>query len=648
MPEMRMERINLKDSALAPLQEFIAGEVYRAWVPPFRGRITEYAETIDLKENVFAVQGFIKLYTLRHLIEPLEALYDPSVRLVSVMGAVQTTKSLLPDMWVPYLIEHDPGPILWLLETDPKAKKYADERAMPLIRSIPNIYRMLQDVDLRHKTMTRIKFAQCTLTIAGLNETNVQTFPYRYVIIDEAWMARDNGLIRQAIDRTRQYADTCKVLILGQGGWDGHDHDTIHKQTDDRVLEYACPFCGFHQPFELTRERGDEFQNAELRGTYSGLSWDNNERTRVKDRWNLATVGDTAHYRCFQCDGRIEDTHDMRLKLMASYTYRATNLKAEPGKVGFRWTSEASPRLRFRDQVTKYLRAKMMMQEQGYDLPMQEFYQKDRGLSWSPTAERDAFVITSDDYNPNAEWPDEKYRFLIVDCQKELKKFYAGVFSVSMAGEIRERYRGEAQSWEELREIQRKHEVKDQRVFVDCGYSMSKVLRQCVQFKHEGWITIGGRKQKHWLCWTGLKGSGREIFQVHNPRTKLMESKIHSVRKFYDVSEGTNLRLPRAPYYEWSNLHCKDLLFARLEGTPGLPKLYTLPDTLPADDPWSWTMQVRSEHKVDRGNNRPIYELVAESRPNHELDKLAMLFAVMGICGIIGGVNQDEDQEQAA
>jgi hypothetical protein len=214
--------------------------------------------------------------------------------------------------------------------------------------------------------------------------------------------------------------------------------------------------------------------------------------------------------------------------------------------------------LRFRDQVTKYLRAKMMMQEQGYDLPMQEFYQKDRGLSWSPTAERDAFVITSDDYNPNAEWPDEKYRFLIVDCQKELKKFYAGVFSVSMAGEIRERYRGEAQSWEELREIQRKHEVKDQRVFVDCGYSMSKVLRQCVQFKHEGWITIGGRKQKHWLCWTGLKGSGREIFQVHNPRTKLMESKIHSVRKFYDVSEGTNLRLPRAPYYEWSNLHCRN------------------------------------------------------------------------------------------
>jgi hypothetical protein len=95
--------------ALAALQLFIAENTARAWVPPYRGRITEYASKIDLQENVFAVKGLIKLSGLRHLIEPLEAIYNPAVRLCSIMGAVQTTKSLICDIIVPYWIEHDPG-----------------------------------------------------------------------------------------------------------------------------------------------------------------------------------------------------------------------------------------------------------------------------------------------------------------------------------------------------------------------------------------------------------------------------------------------------------------------------------------------------------------------------------------------------------
>src|SRR5262245_33989886 len=120
------------------------------WDTPFRGEIWEYGAQLDLQKG-YAVPGRFDINTARHLIEPFRAIRDPRVRLISIQGANQALKSLTGDITVPYWIEHDPGDILWLFETDPKARRYATERAMPLIRSIPGIYRMLEDVGSMRK-----------------------------------------------------------------------------------------------------------------------------------------------------------------------------------------------------------------------------------------------------------------------------------------------------------------------------------------------------------------------------------------------------------------------------------------------------------------------------------------------------------------
>jgi hypothetical protein len=630
--------------------DFLAPRVTTAFKRPYRGEIYDYANTLKLGAG-YAVKGKFDINTARHLIEPLRALRNPKIRVVVIQGAVQTVKSLVSDLWVPYLIEHEPGDILWLFEDDAKAKYYAETRAMPLIRSIPSIAKMLESVHRDDKTKTKLKFSHMNLVMCGLNEGNVQSISWRYVIIDEAWMARANGLIRQAKDRTKQYPDTSKILILGQGGWADEDFDREFKDTDQRMLHYNCPSCGGSQPFELAVARPDDFPDVELRGKYAGLGWDTNDITRPNKRWNFDEVGKTAHHRCYHCDFRIEDTPDVRRRLNDSYHYVARNPGAEASRVGFQWPGEASMRVKFSDLAIKYLKAKIAKEELGYILPMQEYYMKDRGLTWSADSESEVRIVTSEDYDPAGEWKDEAYRFLIADCQKELKKFFVGVFAVAQNGEARELCREEVPSFEAIREVQLKWNVKDQRVFLDCGYQMTKVLRQCVRFGHKGWVMQGRRRVEAWLSWAGLKGSGQETFLRVNPRTELKEWRIVSERKFYDVNEGTNLRLPRAPWYEWSNLHCKDILQTRLDGTPGMPKLYTLPDKLAPDDPWSWSMQVRSERRIEsfvNGKKRAIWKLISETRPDHERDKLGMLIAVMAICGIVGGINQEEDQQEAA
>lgn len=621
-----------------------------AWSPFFRGEIYEYAAKLDLQAG-YAVKGRVDIGVLRHLIEPLQSIRNPKVRLVSIRGAVQTTKSLIADIVVPYWIEHDPGDTLWLFEDDPKAKLYAETRAMPLIRSIPEIAVMLQGVDRNDKTKTKIIFKHMTLVLAGLNPGNVQSISWKNVIIDETWLHPFDGLIRQAKDRTKQYPNTKKIILIGQGGVEDDDPDQEHKQTDQRELHYACPFCQFVQPFELSRIRPENFETEKLRGTYAGLSWDTNETTRPNGRWNYQQLGLSAHHRCYRCDGRIEDTPEMRLKLNQSYRYIPTNPNAEESLVGFHWPGEASIRVSFAELAIKYVRAKVAAEEQGYKLPLQEYYQKDRGLSWSDMHESEYRAVVREEYDPNKEWPEEAYRPMIVDCQRDLKKFYYTVFGLSLNGEARELERGAAESWKQLRGIQEKWKVKDQHVLVDCGYRMTEVLRECVRHGHVGKVKVADKVHNIWLCWTGMKGSGQELFRHVHPKTRLAEFRIYSQRKFYDTNIGTSQKQPRSPWYEWSNLHCKDLLRARRDADAGVPKLLTLPDTLPASDQNSHFAQMHSEKRIEDfhgGRKRSIWVPIKETRPNHYFDIGAMLMAFMGIVGIIGAPDGGSSADQGA
>jgi hypothetical protein len=634
-----------------PSLDYLSGIMTPAFRPAFRGSVLEYASQVDLQGH-YSVKGQLDLATLRHLHGPLEAFQDPSVRLISIQGAVQTTKSLILDLLALYIIEHEPGDLIWYLETDPKAKLYAEERIMPLIESKPELAAMLEEIDRDDKTKTKIKFGHMTLQLCGLNITNTQTLSWRYVFIDEAWAARRNGLIRHAIDRTKQYPDTHKIILAGQGGWEDDDFDTEHKKTDQRVLEYACPQCGYFQPFELTKFRGDDHPVEKLRSTYAGLSWDTNEATRPNGRWDFEAVGKTAHHRCYLCDFRIDDTPEMRRKLNDTYRYRATNPRAEASKVGFQWPGEASMRLKFgKDSVVKYLRAKTAQEELAYDLPMQEYYQKDRGLTWREGSESSYRPVAPTPYDVESDWPEEAHRFLIADCQRDLVKFHVGVFACSLDGESRELARETVDSFDAIAALQKQWKVKDQCTFLDCGYEMTRVLRECVQRGHVGKVRVGGRLRDLWCCWTGLKGSGQEVFLHSNPQSKVKDWRIVSPVKWYNVNVGTSSHFHRAPWIEFSNLHCKDLMRARRDADANAPKFLTLPDTLPPDDQWSYYAQMRSEKRDVRPGGKPIWipNNPKAPKPNHRWDIGTMLMAVQAHVGIIGsGAREPEATEVEA
>src|SRR6266496_2783013 len=104
---------------LSETRAFLAETISSAWLQPYRGEI--WGTGIHLGPG-YAVRGQFNIESAAWLKEPLQAIRDPAVRLVSIQGAVQTCKSLLADLTVPFWILNDCGDCLWLLETDHKTK----------------------------------------------------------------------------------------------------------------------------------------------------------------------------------------------------------------------------------------------------------------------------------------------------------------------------------------------------------------------------------------------------------------------------------------------------------------------------------------------------------------------------------------------
>lgn len=606
-------------------------ESYRAgWGVPFRGEIYEYGRQIDL-QNGYALKGNFEVERSRYLIEPFKALRDPRIRQVVIIKAVQTGGSLLADIWVPYIIRWDPGELLWLFQDDDFAGKYMDERFIPgCLKQAPGVKEMLSESGKFALQRKQFLLPQMSAMIGGLNEGNCQGLSKRFVIITEGWLAKSNGLISQAKARTTYFPYTSKILIESQAGVEGEDLDIEWKSSNQQELHFNCPHCGKSQPFEFSRKRDD--------GSWAGMRWDTNDLTCPNGRWNYDAVGATARYECFYCRQRIEDRPLVRRQLNDSYHYHVTNPHAESGIAGFTWPAEANTDISFASQAIKYIKAKEQDDQHGYRLPLQEWYQKQRARAWNPNLSMDVVRAAYEPYDVVSDWKDEAYRWLFVDCQKDLKEFWYQVRAVALSGESRQLARGKAASWEQIAKLQEDWKVKDQCVFIDGGYEQTRVAAECVRHGHVGKVKTGKIVKQIWLCWTILKGSGLESFTHEDPKTHIREQRIYSKLDYVNPNLGKRKRGLLVPIYNWSNLHCKDIL-RRYRDQDRAPKFLSLPDDAPPTDIWSYTAQMNSELREQQYNERgqkvsvwrPIHR-----RPNHYWDMEAMFIAVQAIVGIIG------------
>ena len=608
-----------------------------------------------LHENFPEQGGSFWIESARHLAGPLRALADPQVRKVFIVGATQCIKSVVGDIWTPYVMEHCPGNMLVLFETDPKAQAFCDTRLMEVIRAHPILSERLAEVTRRNRfdvTTTKIKMSGMTLDAGGLNDSNVSTFSYQYVWVSESWQAKSNGLLRKAIKRADRFPDSCKILIESQAGLADEDLHTEAKNAHPVPLTWACPFCGGRQQWDFTRLRGEDFTGTAKPGTYSGMAFDPEEET-LKDGTTISRTIDerarSAKWECYHCGEKIPDTWDIRRKIMDSYDqdYQITLPNGErisPKEVCFFVPFESALGNSFENSAKSYLKAKDA-ERNGNMEDLKTWHMAERAEFWEPKMLQRQIVTTVGSYDPKAIVENEHHRGLVIDCQKHIEldtvgSFWFETYFADKSGNSWQLERGFVTSWDELRSIQKKWKIPNHYVCIDGRKWTPAILQKVAEYRELQNGSWAGRQMTFWSTWKVLLGDDARHFpwvdkqyRVWSPPTMRPESIINS--------KGER-EIVRVMMYRWSNPSIKDQLNDLRIGGEGKPKFLSLSrsQVLPktqakeAGD-LAYDKQMSAEVRGEK-NGKVIWEKI---RPNNHYWDLACMrlvrMAMENLCGHI-------------
>lgn len=538
--------------------------------------------------------------------EVMEAIVDPKIRLVSIIAAVQSSKTTSPELTLCYIIANLPGPCLWLDQTDEDAKDESESRLQKLFESCEPVKKLFPKNKDKQRNCT-IHFSNgMTLWLLGAyNKTNLQRRSIRWLFGDETWRW-PVGHMAEAEARTTAFGWLGKCVFMSQGGEENDDTHRKFETTDMREWHYKCPKCGKYISYK-----------------WENVEWDDDCKDE-NGEYDFSKINHSTALKCPECGEYFEDSDRMRRILNKDGKFIALNPNASKENVGFHWNALAS--MSWGKLAELYLRAKIAARKGDSSL-LQQFYQKRLALAWREFAEDYRLEIASGSYNSGDDWNEEAgfnklgeiiappfaengviapLRIMSVDVQ--MNCFYLVVRAWSINGSSRLLWHEKVLTWEDIEEIQKRFRILDNLVFVDAGYNSFEVYKHC-----------GERN------WIALMGDNRANFfhRVPNGKTVL---RFYSPVKHIFISRYVKCRM-----HFWSNLNVKDTLARiRRNQNPADGATWEVPTDISED----YLKQMESEHRIKKGNSW-IWEQIG-NRPNHYLDCEAMNCAGALMLKIVG------------
>jgi phage terminase large subunit GpA-like protein len=520
-----------------------------------------------------------------------------------VIAAIQSGKTSVGELGLAHIIANNPGPTLWLDQTDDDAKDQSESRLQKLFDECAPV-RALYPANRHKKRVATIHFANgMTLWVLGAhNKTNLQRRSIRWLIGDETWRW-PQGHMAEAEARVTAFGWLGKCLFLSQGGEDDDDTHRKHETTDMREWTFACPHCRHRQPFK-----------------WEQIEWSKDARDET-GQWDFQRVRDTATMQCVSCRFIFEDTDRVRRELSLTGKYVVTNPNAPRENAGFHWNALCA--MSWGRLAELYLRAKAAAR-MGDTTLLQQFYQKRLALPWREYMEDYRLEITPGGYLRGESWDGEAgvdsagriippglpsvcpLRILTVDCQLDHLFLVARAWAAD--GSSRLIWNERVLTFTDVATVQERFGVHPSLVFVDAGHATYDVYRECAA---RGWTALMGDKR---ATFTHKVKGRKAVERFYSPRRKVVLGRGQSCSVFY-----------------WSNLNIKDTLArVRRNQNPDNGPVWEVPDDIDED----YLAQMESERRVRR-NGRWMWEQIG-SRGNHYFDCEAMQMAAATMLKIIG------------
>lgn len=580
-----------------------------AWTPADRREPWRWCEDHIKSIPYSPLPGPFKSENSPWIREVMEAIVDPKIRLVSIIAAVQSSKTTNPELTLCYIIANLPGPCLWLDQTDEDAKDESESRLQKLFESCEPVKKLFPKNKNKQRNCT-IHFSNgMTLWLLGAyNKTNLQRRSIRWLFGDETWRW-PVGHMAEAEARTTAFGWLGKCVFMSQGGEENDDTHRKFETTDMREWHYKCPKCGKYIPYK-----------------WENIEWDDDCKDE-NGEYDFSKINHSTALKCPECGEYFEDSDRMRRILNKDGKFIALNPNASKENVGFHWNALAS--MSWGKLAELYLRAKIAARKGDSSL-LQQFYQKRLALAWREFAEDYRLEIASGSYNSGDVWDEEAgfnklgeiiappfaeneviapLRIMSVDVQ--MNCFYLVVRAWSINGSSRLLWHEKVLTWEDIEEIQKRFRILDNLVFVDAGYNSFEVYKHC-----------GERN------WIALMGDNRANFFHRLPNGKTV-LRFYSPVKHIFISRYVKCRM-----HFWSNLNVKDTLARiRRNQNPADGATWEVPTDISED----YLKQMESEHRIKKGNSW-IWEQIG-NRPNHYLDCEAMNCAGALMLKVVGNIS---------
>lgn len=225
--------------------------------PPENLTVTEWAECKRyLSTEASAEPGLWRTSRTPYLRAIMDAFTDPKVHHIVFVAASQVGKTEVINNIIGYIIDQNPGSILFVHPTTIDAREFSKLRIAPMIRDSPALRRKVSVAKSRDSgnTLLQKSYPGGILTLCGSNEAHaLASKPIRYVFGDErdrwapsAGTEGDPWELAMARQTTFYNAKAVEVSTPTVKG-DSNIAKSFAKGTMER-WKSQCPHCGqFHE-----------------------------------------------------------------------------------------------------------------------------------------------------------------------------------------------------------------------------------------------------------------------------------------------------------------------------------------------------------------------------------------------------------------
>lgn len=226
----------------------------RGFRPPESLTVDEWADRYrKLSPESSAEAGPWRTSRTPYLREPMRAFTDPSVRKIVIVAGSQIGKTECELNCLAYIMDQDPGTVLFVHPTIEDAKKFSRLRVEPMIRDCKRLKRKVHNTERggkQSKTVLQKSFPGGMLMLTGSNVASaLASTPARYIIGDErdrwalsAGREGDPWSLAEARQTTFYNAKAIEVSTPTVKGTSNIER-AFRQGTQERWVT-QCPECG--------------------------------------------------------------------------------------------------------------------------------------------------------------------------------------------------------------------------------------------------------------------------------------------------------------------------------------------------------------------------------------------------------------------